>query len=156
MRFEAIPHPATAGIVIWDGLQYDVTEQHIHHHVPGYIYLERNDLDYTPEYVSSGVEAITGYHPREYLVDRTITCAQVLHPDDRAPVWEMIQIAVDTQQPYEMEYRIIAKCGELKWVWERGQAIYAEDGSVMYLKGFVMDVSDRRSYRHATADTRPA
>jgi PAS domain S-box-containing protein len=113
--------------------------------LPGYVYRVANDRNYTPELISQGVFAITEYKQEEYLVARTISCGQDIHPDDANWVWDKIQQAIATRQPYECEYRIITKSGTQKWVWERGQGIYTEDGELVFLEGFVTDISDRKS-----------
>ncbi len=77
--------------------------------LPGYVYRVANDRDYTPEFISEGVFSITGYRQEEYLIERRISCGQEIHPEDRDSVWEMVQRAVERQQPYECEYRIITK-----------------------------------------------
>ncbi|MBI4782461.1 MAG: GAF domain-containing protein [Oscillatoriophycideae cyanobacterium NC_groundwater_1537_Pr4_S-0.65um_50_18] len=113
--------------------------------LPGYVYQVANDLNYTPEFISEGVFAVTGYHQAEYLVDRTITCGQEIHPDDSQPIWQQIQQAVKSRQPYECEYRIITKTGAEKWVWERGRGVYESNGELLRLEGFVTDISVRKA-----------
>jgi PAS domain S-box-containing protein len=113
--------------------------------LPGYVYRVANDRNYTPEFISQGVFAISEYKQEEYLVERTISCGQDIHPNDAKWVWDRIQQAVAVGQPYECEYRIITKSGTQKWVWERGQGIYREDGELVFLEGFVTDISDRKN-----------
>ncbi|HEY9646229.1 MAG TPA: GAF domain-containing protein, partial [Chroococcidiopsis sp.] len=112
--------------------------------LPGYVYRVHNDANYTPEFISQGVTKVTGYQPEEYLVERSISCGQEIHPDDAERVWETVQAALGDRQAYECEYRIITKTGQQKWVWERGRGIYGEDGSLQWLEGFVTDISDRK------------
>ncbi|MGL6341322.1 MAG: hybrid sensor histidine kinase/response regulator, partial [Waterburya sp.] len=112
---------------------------------PGYVYRVANDRDYTPEFISQGVFAITEYKQEEYLVERTISCGQEIHPDDANWLWDKIQHAIAAHKPYECEYRIITKSGTQKWLWERGQGVYAEDREQVFLEGFVTDISDRKS-----------
>ncbi len=38
-------------------------------------------------------------------------------------------------------YRIITASGQRKWVWERGVAVKGDDGEVLYLEGFVHDIT---------------
>jgi response regulator RpfG family c-di-GMP phosphodiesterase len=83
--------------------------------LPGYVYRVANDRNYTPEFISQGVFAITEYKQEEYLVERTISCRQDIHPDDANWVWDKIQQAIANRQPYECEYRIITKSGTQKW-----------------------------------------
>ncbi|BAY26628.1 signal transduction histidine kinase [Calothrix sp. NIES-2100] len=112
--------------------------------LPGYVYRVANDRNYTPEFVSEGVFNITGYRQEEYLIDSTITCGQEMHPDDCDMVWEKVQRAVELQQPFEFEYRIITKSGIQKWVWERGRGIFSDSGELLFLEGFVTDITARK------------
>ncbi|QKD83885.1 PAS domain-containing protein [Thermoleptolyngbya sichuanensis A183] len=112
--------------------------------LPGYVYRVQNDPNFTPIFISAGVEAVTGYRQEEYLVERSISCGQEIHPDDAEWVWERVQQAVGDRTPYECEYRIRTKTGEERWVWERGRGIYDETGNLQWLEGFVTDISDRK------------
>ncbi|MCP2729487.1 PAS domain S-box protein [Limnofasciculus baicalensis] len=121
--------------------------------LPGYVYRVANDPNYTPEFMSEGVFLVTGYRQEEYLIDRTITCAQEIHPDDSKLVWETIQKAVEVRQPYECEYRIITKSGTQKWLWERGRGIYTENSEPLFLEGFVTDITERKQFAQALIES---
>lgn len=112
--------------------------------LPGYVYRVSNDPNYTAEFISDGVFSITGYQAKEYLGDRTISCGQEVHPEDAEWVWNLVQKAVEERQPYECEYRIITKADEQKWVWERGQGVFAPDDQLCFLEGFVTDITVRK------------
>jgi PAS domain S-box-containing protein len=112
--------------------------------LPGYVYRVANDPNYTPQFISEGVLAITEYRQEEYLVERTISCGQEIHPEDRDAVWDRVQRAIDAQQSYECEYRILTQSGKQKWVWERGRGIYSDQGELLHLEGFVTDVTERK------------
>jgi PAS domain S-box-containing protein len=112
--------------------------------LPGYVYRVANNTNYTPEFISQNVFAISEYKQEEYLVNHTISCGQDIYPDDAKWVWDLVQQAVAARQPYECEYRIITKSGTQKWVWERGQGIFAESGELLFLEGFVTDISNRK------------
>lgn len=112
--------------------------------LPGFVYRCQNDRDWTLEYVSEGVSDLTGYTVDDYLVQRRTSYGANTHPDDRERVWEEVQAAVEQQRPFELTYRILTRSGEVKWVWERGEGIYASDGTVSYLEGFVTDVTEHK------------
>jgi PAS domain S-box-containing protein len=112
--------------------------------LPGYVYRVANDPNYTPQFISEGVVAITEYRQEEYLVERTISCGQEIHSEDRGAVWDLVQRAIAAQQPYECEYRILTQSGKQKWVWERGRGIYSDQGELLCLEGFVTDVTERK------------
>ncbi len=121
--------------------------------LPGYVYRVHNNRDYTPEFISSGVTAITGYSVDEYLVERSISCGQEIHPNDASGVWDIVQQAIHDRHPYESEYRLITKTGTIKWVWERGQGILSETGEIEFLEGFVTDITARKQAEAALYKT---
>ena len=112
--------------------------------LPGYVYRVHNDRNYTPVFVSSGVTAITGYTPEEYLVDRSISGGQEIDPNDADQVWQIIQQAIRDRQPYECEYRLKTKTGAKKWVRAMGQGIYSETDDLLFLEGFVTDITAQK------------
>ena len=116
--------------------------------IPGFVYRCRNDRDWTFEYLSEGVSDLTGYTVQEYLVQRSISYGDNTHPGDRERVWQEIQAAVAQRRPYETTYRILTRAGEVKSVWERGEGIYAMDGGLNYLEGFVTDITERKRAEH--------
>jgi diguanylate cyclase (GGDEF)-like protein/PAS domain S-box-containing protein len=117
--------------------------------LPGYAYRCKNDKDWTVEFISEGVFELTGYKASEYLVDRTITCGEKTHPDDRERVWSEVQAALEKRQPFELVYRIITKSNEEKWVWERGQGIFSPEGDLHHIEGFVTDITEQKRQTEA-------
>jgi PAS domain S-box-containing protein len=116
--------------------------------LPGFVYRCRNDRDWTFEYLSEGVSDLTGYTVQEYLELRSTSYGDNAHPGDRERVWQEIQSALAQHRPYETTYRILTKLGEVKSVWERGEGIYAADGTLSYLEGFVTDITERKRAEH--------
>jgi len=116
--------------------------------LPGFVYRCPNDRDWTFDYLSEGVSDLTGYTVREYLVERSTSYSDNTHPGDRERVRQEIQEAVAQRRPYETTYRIFTKLGEVKSVWERGEGIYATDGTLSYLEGFVTDITERKRAEH--------
>ena len=116
--------------------------------LPGYVYRCRNDRGWIFEYLSDGVSDLTGYTMEEYLVQRTIAYGTTTHPGDRERVRQDVLAALEQHRPFELTYRILTKAGEVKWVWERGEGIYAQDGALSYLEGFITDVTERKRAEH--------
>jgi PAS domain S-box-containing protein len=116
--------------------------------LPGFVYRSRYDQNWTFEYLSEGVSDLTGYPVEDYLVRRTISYGENAHPGDRERIWQEVQTAVGQHRPFEMTYRILTKSGEVKWVWERGEGTYAQDGTLNYLEGFVTDITERKRAEH--------
>ena len=111
--------------------------------LPAMAYRCKNDAFWTMLYVSEGCQRLTGYSPEELLNNHKVPFIEIIHPDDRLEVRSMIDRGVDAHKPYEMLYRIITAQGKLCWVWEQGEAIYSNDGSVDSLEGLIMDITDR-------------
>ena len=56
----------------------------------------------------------------------------------------VIQAALLHKQTFRLVYKINTASDEQKWVWEQGIGIYAEDGSVEALEGFVTDITHKK------------
>jgi diguanylate cyclase (GGDEF)-like protein/PAS domain S-box-containing protein len=116
--------------------------------LPGTAYRCRNDRDWTTEFISDGCRELTGYSAEEFISNR-VTYGDLIHPDDRARLWEDTQIALRENRPFHQSYRITTASGAEKWVLEQGSAVLGADGEVVALEGFVSDISERRHAEEA-------
>lgn len=112
--------------------------------LPGLAYRCRNDRYWTMEFVSQGCLDLTGYAPEEILDNRAVSFGQCIHPQDQEMVWDDIQQSLAAKKPYQLVYRIFAKDGAVKWVWEQGQGIFDQQGRLKCLEGFITDISERK------------
>lgn len=110
--------------------------------LPGMAYSCRNDENWTMEFVSEGCADLTGYRPEDLVGNRNISYVGIIHPDDRAAVWDSVQKALEEKKPFQLNYRIRTAFGEEKWVWERGAGVISNEGELVELEGFVTDVTD--------------
>ena len=114
--------------------------------LPGMVYRCANDAKRSIEFVGGRVLEMTGYRSEELMGYPPLTRpADAIHPEDRERVWNEIQGAVGAGCSYTVEYRLRARDGTLKWVWERGSAVRDAHGAVEALEGFVQDVTERKS-----------
>ncbi|MBI9075727.1 MAG: GAF domain-containing protein [Desulfatibacillum sp.] len=111
--------------------------------LPGMAYRCRNDSDWTMEFVSQGCLDLTGYDADEILKNQMVAYNSLIHPDEQAMVWKEVQEGVAQKTPFLVVYRLITKEGKEKWVWEKGQGIYSEDGKLVALEGFVTSITER-------------
>ena len=125
--------------------------------VKGILFHCKNDKDYTVEYISQGCLEITGY-PFEYFKNKTINFGQLILEADRNNVWEHIQTAIKQKKVYDCEYRIRHKNGSIKYVWQKGQAVYNNQNKVISLEGFITDITAQKEtetqLRHYEAKTK--
>lgn len=116
--------------------------------LPGLVYRCRNDRDWTTEFVSKGALSLTGYSPSD-LMEGRVNMGQLIHPDDRESVWSQVQTALKEKRPYELTYRFRPASGGEKWVWEQGQGIFSPSGELLFLEGFVTDITERKLAQEA-------
>jgi len=112
--------------------------------LPGMAYRCKNDPSRTFDFVSDGSVGLTGYQPYELVSNRVISYAKVIFPDDREYVWNQVQAAVNTRNPFQLLYRIRTRGGEIKWVWEKGRGVYTTDGTLLALEGFITDITEQK------------
>ena len=111
------------------------------HNLPGMAYRCRNDENWTMLFLSEGCLPLTGFSPQELLYNSENSYSDVIHPEDRALVVETVHKGVVEHSRFQMEYRIVNKSGECRWVWEQGNAVYDESGDALYLDGLITDIS---------------
>ncbi len=115
--------------------------------LPGmaYKYISENDKEWTMMFVSEGCKVLTGYKPEELVNNSTVSYGDLIVEEDKRTVWREVQKYLDAERPFNMEYRIRTKGGELKWVWERGRGIFDEDGELENIQGIITDVTERKN-----------
>ncbi|MGD2062531.1 MAG: PAS domain S-box protein [Nitrospirota bacterium] len=112
--------------------------------LPGFVYRCRHDRDWTMEMISDGCERLTGYPAADLLHSRCLSFDDLIHPDDRQSVWEAVQEAVARRDSFRLQYRITARDGTEKWVWEQGRAIFVATSDAVALEGYITDISPVR------------
>lgn len=112
--------------------------------LPGMAYRCINDASRTMKYVSAGCKWLTDYSPFELIDNSKKAYMDMIHPDDQDDVFHQIQSSLASGRPFQMEYRITTASGKLKWVWEEGLGIVAEDGSVNEVEGFISDMTEHK------------
>ena len=116
--------------------------------LPGAVYRCACDEDWTMLWLSDEIEEISGYPAAEFIDSGVRTFASVIHPDDREQVERSVLDAVAARRPFTVEYRIVRRDGDVRWVLERGQAQEAGDGR-RWLDGAIFDVTARRAAEQA-------
>jgi len=111
--------------------------------LPGIAFTCRNEPHWQTTYISDGCFQLTGYTSDELLGPLDIF-SSIDHPADAANLSNAISIAMAQRQPYVFEYRIVTKNKEIRWVWEKGHAVYNDMGYVIGLEGFITDITDRK------------
>ena len=111
--------------------------------VPGVVFRASDDAAQTTFFVSEGIETLTGYPASDFIANKKRSYASIIHPEDLADFDANINQAVHDHRQYTIMYRIICAGGGIKWVQSRGQSIYDSDGSLLYIDGVIIDMTQQ-------------
>jgi len=123
----------------------DRTMQNLLANVPGMAYRCVADKDWSMLLLSQGCKELTGYEPDELVDGGGVTFGKLIDPVERAKMRPELEAALAEHRPWTVTYWLTARNGERKWVWERGRGVYASDGGIEYMEGFVSDITELRT-----------
>ncbi|MBI5904868.1 MAG: PAS domain S-box protein [Deltaproteobacteria bacterium] len=110
--------------------------------VPGMVY--RGLPDWTLPFVGADIERFTGRSVEDFT-SRRLRWLGVVHPDDIDPLRKRIREAVlAKERVLRLEYRLVHRDGGVRWVGDRRQMIYGDDGKLLWVDGLVLDITDRK------------
>jgi PAS domain S-box-containing protein len=112
--------------------------------LPGFVYRCKNDTLWSMLYMSDGCRAITGYEPEDFIANKKLAFRDIIHPDYVHPIWEKWQMLIKERKVFTEEYPIIMADGETRWVWEQGQGIFSDKDELLYLEGFITDITEQK------------
>lgn len=69
---------------------------------------------------------------------------EVIHEDDREMAAAVLQRAMDLAEDWDIEYRVVHKNGDEKWVHAIGEVVTDEQGKVVQAIGTVHDITQRK------------
>jgi PAS domain S-box-containing protein len=102
-----------------------------------------DDLTANPLRWSDEVYRIFGCAPGSVVVSNALFFERV-HPEDRARVMEGMRQAIASQQPYEVEHRILLPDGAERIVLERAEMTFSAEGRLTRILGAVQDITERK------------
>jgi len=95
-------------------------------------------------YVSPSCEWITGYCLDEFVADPDLVI-KITHPDDRDLVekhfHEILSGSVDV---HHIDFRIIKRSGEMRWISHYCQPVYSKDGNFLGRRASSRDITKRK------------
>ena len=107
--------------------------------IPGAVYRCSNDKNRTMHYISPNIHSICGYPADDFIANEKRSYASIIHPDDRKMVEDKVSGGLRKREPYVVDYRLIHKDSNIRWVSEKGQGIFNNNDELMYLDGAIFD-----------------
>ena len=111
--------------------------------IPGITYRCAHECPWNLYFVSDEIQHITGYPPEDFIGGKVRTIASIIHPEDLERVTASDRASAD--QRYRLTYRIICADGNAIWVEDSGQAVYDEEGNLVWLDGVMLDITTRKT-----------
>jgi PAS domain S-box-containing protein len=100
--------------------------------------------DQKMEYVSRGVEELTGYPAADFLKNKSRLYSEIIENED-----QNIRKIEESDIIHIWEYRIRHANGETRWIWERNRTCYDDNGKQLYLEGVLFDITERKHSEEA-------
>ncbi|WP_151632607.1 bifunctional diguanylate cyclase/phosphodiesterase [Noviherbaspirillum aerium] len=114
----------------------------------GMLYCCRIDENRTMEFLSTGSEPLTGHSP-EIFTTGGLAYEEITHPEDRMRVRDCIYAALENNERFSIEYRIVRRDGAVRWVQEMGTGVRGGSGGYIALEGFIQDITRRKQSEQA-------
>lgn len=93
-------------------------------------------------YVSPACERITGYRPAAFLADPAMLAA-IVHPADHEAFSLHTEQELHHPGPLTLEYRIVTRAGEERWLSHVCQPMHGDDGRWLGRRASNRDITDR-------------
>jgi two-component system, sensor histidine kinase and response regulator len=110
-------------------------------HIPDVVWVAGADARVA--FVSPNVDRLFGLNAEEVYHRGAWALFALTHPDDAEGAKRDFEALFSRGHPYDVEFRVRARCGDWVWVHDRAVATYARDGAC-YASGVRSDISERK------------
>jgi PAS domain S-box-containing protein len=148
------PAPGRVAVVFTDITESKKAEEALHQEKESYRTLAENlpCLVYRVhlaepcrmEFFNQSLAELTGYMETELAMGEVCSIEQLIVAEDRDSAVEEVQRAIREHRPFEIEYRLRTKSGEVRHFAERGLPVYTPDGTCTHLDGVIFDITERK------------
>jgi len=112
--------------------------------LPGIVYRVLLEDNNRVIFFNDMVQTMTGYSPKDLKKGKVCSIDPLILPEDKLNVISIVKDAIKNNVPFEVEYRIDNKSGELKWFFERGRPIRGDNGKPSYIDGIIFDITKQK------------
>ncbi|MFA4876612.1 MAG: PAS domain-containing sensor histidine kinase [Methanoregula sp.] len=107
--------------------------------------------DETIRYTTPSCERITGYTWREFAEDKNLI-KKIIHPDDNHALDHHMVQAFTREQPGAVDFRIIHRNGDIRWIGHVCQPIYSDTGEFIGRRASNRDITGRKRIENELRD----
>jgi len=112
--------------------------------VPGIVYYSLYDKEFTLLFGNKYMSRVTGYPHTDFLNNAKRKFTDLIYPEDLQKNSAIIKKALEKNEPFEVEYRVMHKNGTYRWLIDRGRGIRDSAGNITYLSGVSIDITDKK------------
>ena len=110
----------------------------------------RIQLNGSSSYISSAIEQLLGYRPREMAGQSSLA---FVHPDDRALIKAAFASLTGGEKQRTVQHRAVHKDGSTIWVETRFQVVTKDNGEPSETVAVIRDISERKALEANLAET---
>jgi two-component system cell cycle sensor histidine kinase/response regulator CckA len=100
------------------------------------------------DFLSDGIESITGYTSEEFAGPDRVKFVDLLHPDDRIALAGSDDLLL-SGRGCAVDVRIVRADGETRWVHVKSEPNFDADGKVRSGSGVMLDITERKNTEEA-------
>ncbi|WP_051371861.1 methyl-accepting chemotaxis protein [Leisingera aquimarina] len=118
-----------------------------------FVYRCANDENFTMKFMAGQIEKLCGCPKSDILGNAKVSYVSLTHTEDIDRVFADVDAAIEARQNWDVAYRLSRPDGSAAWVRERGNAVYDDNGEMVYLEGLVVDASAEVNLRRELEET---
>lgn len=127
---------------------FEIDYSNLLEQIPGVTYITALDETGSRLYISPQIEKMLGFPISEWLTNPQLWFRQI-YPDDRKRVLADFYRSHGNGKPFQSEYRLITRDGQIVWVRDEGAVVRDESGQPRFIRGFMFDVTELLEAREA-------
>ena len=108
--------------------------------VPGAVFRLLNNTEFTIQFMSDGIEPISGYAAADFT-SGAMSFRDFLPEELRGEVLRAVSRSLATYEPFEIEFQVAHRNGSLRWVSVEARGVTLEDSLEPCLDGIILDIT---------------
>ncbi|MBU0630019.1 MAG: PAS domain-containing protein [Candidatus Margulisbacteria bacterium] len=121
--------------------------------LPGLVFRCHLANGHQMEFFNNMLGPLTGFTPDELKKGEFCSFDPIIHPDDKQFVFDTIKEVTLNNKPFRIEFRLLHKTGDVKYVIQRGRPVYDESGKAIYIDGVFFDLTESKRTEKSLAES---